>query len=46
MFRRNLLTANDTIGNFPLYISGPAKSFLKLKTTTETETNPTEEFEF
>lgn len=46
MFRRNLLTSNDTIGNFPLYISGPAKSFLKLKTTTATETNPTEEFEF
>lgn len=47
MFRRNLLTANDTIDNFPLFIAGPAKSFLKLKpTVTESENNSIEEFEF
>lgn len=47
MFRRNLITPTDTIGNFPLYISGPAKFYLKQKPTdTETETNSIEEFEF
>ncbi len=47
MFRRNLLTANDTIDNFPLYISGPAKFYLKQKPeTSEPQEQPTEEFEF
>jgi hypothetical protein len=34
MFQRNLITANDTIGNFALDISGPAKMYLKQKPTT------------
>ena len=47
MFKRNILTANDTIGNFPLEISGQAKFFLKQKPTTiESNTTPIEEFEF
>ncbi|MGL2965213.1 transglycosylase domain-containing protein [Flavobacterium sp. XGLA_31] len=47
MLRRNVLTANDTIGNFPLSISGPAKSFLKQKTAAvETDSSATDEFEF
>jgi len=48
MFRRNLLTANDTIGNFPLSISGPAQSFLKQKSmnTIENDSLSTDEFEF
>ena len=47
MFRRNILTANDTIGNFPLSISGQAKSFLKQKpTNNDPETNSLKEFEF
>lgn len=47
MFRRNLLVASDTIGNFPLFISGPAKLFLKQKVTViDSDTNPIEEFEF
>jgi hypothetical protein len=29
MFKRNLITANDTMGNFALDISGPAKMYLK-----------------
>lgn len=31
MFKRNLITVNDTIGNFALDISGPAKMYLKQK---------------
>jgi membrane peptidoglycan carboxypeptidase len=48
MFRRNLLTVNDTIGNFPLSISGPAQSFLKQKSmnTIENDSLSTDEFEF
>jgi hypothetical protein len=47
MFRRNLLVANDTIGNFPFSIAGPAKFYLKQKpTAAEIEVNSTEEFEF
>jgi len=48
MFRRNLLTANDTIGNFPLSISGAAQSFLKQKTlnTLPVDSLSTDEFEF
>lgn len=47
MFKRNLLTTNDTIDNFPLYISGPARYYLKQKPTlNETEGNTVEEFEF
>ncbi|HNP32875.1 MAG TPA: biosynthetic peptidoglycan transglycosylase [Flavobacterium sp.] len=47
MFRRNLLVANDTIGNFPFSITGPAKFFLKQKpTAVEIETNSIEDFEF
>jgi len=47
MLRRNVLTENDTIGNFPLEISGQAKFFLKQKpTTTETDSISVDEFEF
>ncbi|MCF6131244.1 transglycosylase domain-containing protein [Flavobacterium wongokense] len=47
MFKRNLITSNDTIGNFPLYISGPAKYYLKQKPTiSDSNTNSIEEFEF
>ena len=47
MFRRNILKSNDTIGNFPLSISGQAKLFLKQKPTSiEHESNSVEEFEF
>ena len=47
MFRRNLLTANDTIDNFPLSISGPAQSYLKQKSkTTVIDSLDTNEFEF
>lgn len=47
MFRRNLLVSNDTIGNFPFSIAGPAKFYLKQKpTAVEIETNSVEEFEF
>jgi hypothetical protein len=47
MFKRNILMANDTIGNFPLEISGPAKLFLKQQPTNiETNNTPIEEFEF
>jgi membrane peptidoglycan carboxypeptidase len=47
MFRRNLLVANDTIGNFPFSIAGPAKFYLKQRPTkVEIETNSIDEFEF
>jgi hypothetical protein len=47
MFRRGLLMSNDTIGNFPLAISGAAKFFLKQKpTNTETDSISVDEFEF
>ena len=47
MFRRNLLVTNDTIGNFPFSIAGPAKYFLKQKpTAVEIETNSIQDFEF
>ncbi|MGV3695849.1 transglycosylase domain-containing protein [Flavobacterium sp.] len=47
MFKRNLLTANDTIDNFPLVISGPAKYYLKQKPAViESQINSIEEFEF
>lgn len=47
MFRRNLLVAADTIGNFPFSIAGPAKLFLKQKpTAAEIEVNSIQEFEF
>jgi hypothetical protein len=47
MFRRKLITPSDTIGNFPLYISGAAKYYLKQKPiASESENNSIEEFEF
>jgi hypothetical protein len=47
MFKRNLLTASDTIYNFPLFISGPAKYYMKLKpSVVESQINTIEEFEF
>jgi hypothetical protein len=47
MFKRNLLTASDTIYNFPLFISGPAKYYMKLKpSVVESQINSIEEFEF
>uniref|UniRef100_UPI0025E9D28E transglycosylase domain-containing protein n=1 Tax=Flavobacterium sp. TaxID=239 RepID=UPI0025E9D28E len=46
MFWRNLLVQNDTIGNFPFSIAGPAKYFLKQKpTAVEIETNSIQDFE-
>ena len=32
MLRRNVISPNDTIGNFPLFISGAAQMYLKQKT--------------
>lgn len=47
MFRRNLLVSNDTIGNFPFSIAGPAKYFLKQRpTAVEIEVNSIQDFEF
>jgi len=47
MYRRNLLLASDTIGNFPFSIAGPAKFFLKQQPTpAEIEVNSIQEFEF
>ena len=47
MFKRNLITSSDTIGNFPLFISGAARHYLKLKpSATESESNSIEEFAF
>ena len=46
MFKRGILKANDTIGNFPLYISGPAKYYLKQKPPVIKSDTPIEEFEF
>lgn len=46
MFKRGILKANDTIGNFPLYISGPAKYYLKQKPPVIKSDTPVEEFEF
>jgi hypothetical protein len=47
MFKRNLITSNDTIGNFPLHISGAAKYYLKQKPmASESQSNSIEEFEF
>ena len=47
MLRRTVLTANDTVGNFPLSISGAAKLFLKQKPgSIETDSTSVEEFEF
>jgi hypothetical protein len=47
MLRRNILTENDTIGNFPLSISGAAKFFLKQKPATiDADSTSVNEFEF
>lgn len=47
MFKRNLITPSDTIGNFSLYISGAARYYLKQKpAASETEGNSIQEFEF
>jgi len=47
MLRRTILTPNDTIGNFPLNISGAAQLFLKQKPTTiENDSLSIDEFEF
>lgn len=47
MFKRNLITPSDTIGNFPLYISGAARYYLKQKPMpSESESNSIQEFEF
>ena len=47
MYRRNLLTATDTLYNFPLSISGPAQSYLKQKPKSiEKDSLDTNEFEF
>jgi hypothetical protein len=48
MLRRNVLTENDTIGNFPLTITGTAQSYLKQKSFNifEKDSTDTDEFEF
>ncbi len=48
MLRRKLLTETDTIGNFPLTISGAAQQYLKQKTiaTVESDSLNMEEFDF
>ncbi|WP_333877261.1 biosynthetic peptidoglycan transglycosylase [Flavobacterium sp.] len=48
MFKRNLITANDTVGNFALDISGPAKMYLKQKpiNNTANDSLSLEEFDF
>lgn len=49
LLRRALITAEDTIGEFPIDISGRARSFLKLKVvqdTIPTDSLSVEEFEF
>lgn len=48
MFKRNLITVNDTIGNFALDISGAAKMFLKQKpnNTIENDSLSLDEFDF
>ena len=39
MLRRNLITPNDTIGNFPLFISGAAQMYLNQKNTKTIESD-------
>lgn len=48
MLRRKLLTETDTIGNFPLRISGSAQQYLKQKTVAAVVNDSlnTEEFDF
>jgi membrane peptidoglycan carboxypeptidase len=47
MLRRNVITANDTIGNFPLYISGAAKMYLKQNNKpVENDSLSVEDFDF
>lgn len=48
MLRRKLLSETDTIGNFPLRISGSAQQYLKQKTvaTVVNDSLNTEEFDF
>lgn len=49
LLRRALITAEDTIGEFPIDISGRARSFLKLKVVQDsipTDSLSVEEFEF
>jgi hypothetical protein len=48
MFKRNLITESDTIGNFALDISGPAKMYLKQKqvNTTANDSLSLEDFDF
>lgn len=48
MLRRKLLTETDTIGNFPLTISGAAQQYLKQKTVAAVVNDSlnTEEFDF
>jgi hypothetical protein len=48
MFKRNLITVNDTIGNFALDISGAAKMYLKQKPTNtiENDSLSLDEFDF
>lgn len=46
MFKRNLITSNDTLGNFALDISGPAKFYLKQKTTVQNDSLSVDDFDF
>ena len=39
MLRRNLITPNDTIGNFPLFISGAAQMYLKQRSAKAVESD-------
>ena len=48
MFRRGLIVSEDTAFQKPIQIIGPARSFIKMKelTTTETDSTGIEEFDF
>lgn len=47
MFKRNLITVSDTIGNFALDISGPAKMYLRQKPiTVENDSLSVDDFDF
>ena len=46
MLRRNLLSTNDTIGLFPVSVTGAATSYLKPKVEVPVDSTATDEFSF
>ncbi|WP_284650820.1 transglycosylase domain-containing protein [Flavobacterium terrisoli] len=47
MFKRNLITVSDTIGNFALDVSGPAKMYLRQKpTAAQSDSLSVDDFDF